>query len=171
VFAQQAPARPPHPVATSVPPAQPADVESIDSILKALYAVISGPPGQVRDWNRMRSLFIPGGRLMPVGGQPKAAVGIRLLTIDDYIATSGAMQMENGFHERELARTVEQFGNIAHVFSTFEAKFEKDNVTKRGINSVQLMHDGQRWWIASLMWQPENADIPLPAKYLPGAAQ
>lgn len=168
-FAQQSPEAPPHPVATPVPPAKAADVDSIDAIVAALYDVISGPPGQARDWNRMRSLFIPGGRLMPVGGKTKDAIGIRLLTVNDYVATSGPLLLDKGFQERELARTVEQFGNIAHVFSTYEARIIKDDHTLRGINSLQLMHDGKRWWIVSLMWQAESPELPLPAKYLPKA--
>jgi hypothetical protein len=160
-------APPPHPVATPVPPAKAADVDSIDGIVAALYDVISGPPGQARDWNRMRSLFIPGGRLMPVGGKTKDAIGIRLLTVNDYVATSGPLLLDKGFREKELARTTEQFGSIAHVFSTYEAHIEKDDHTMRGINSIQLMHDGKRWWIVSLMWQAEGNDLPLPSKYLP----
>ena len=168
LFAQQpAESPPPHPVATPVPPAKATDVESIDGIVAALYDVISGPPGQARDWNRMRSLFIPGGRLMPVGGKTKDAIGIRLLTVNDYVATSGPLLLDKGFREKELARTTEQFGNIAQVFSTYEALIEKDAHTMRGINSIQLMHDGKRWWIVSLMWQAEGNELPLPSKYLP----
>jgi hypothetical protein len=39
----------------------------------------------------------------------------------------------------------------------------------RGINSVQLFNDGRRWWIVSIYWQQENASVPIPEKYLPGA--
>jgi hypothetical protein len=168
-LAQTHPAAPSQPVVASAPDAKPADVESVEAILGALYDVISGPAGQARDWNRMRSLFIPGGRMMPVGGKSKDAIGIRLMTVNDYVATSGPLLLEKGFHERELARTVEQFGNIAHVFSTYEGRIDKDNVTLRGINSIQLMNDGKRWWIVSLMWHAETADVQLPPKYLPAA--
>ena len=37
--------------------ANPADVASIDAIMKAVYDVISGDAGQKRDWDRFRSLF------------------------------------------------------------------------------------------------------------------
>ena len=168
VFAQTPPPAPQRqPVAMPVPPAKPADVDSIDGIIAALYDVISGPAGQARDWNRMRSLFIPGARMMPVGGPAKDDIRIRLMTANDYVATSGPLLLEKGFHERELARRVEQFGNIAHVFSTYEALIEKDKHTMRGINTIQLMHDGQRWWIVSLMWQAESDTLKLPAQYLP----
>jgi hypothetical protein len=170
-FAQTpAPATAPsQPVVTSVPQANAADVATLDGIIAALYDVISGPPGQARDFNRMRSLFIPGGRLMPVGGKTPDAVGIRLLTVNDYVATSGPLLLEKGFHEKELARRTERFGNIAHVFSTYEALIEKDQHTMRGINTLQLMFDGKRWWIVSLMWQAESPELPLPKEYLPAA--
>ncbi|CAN5783486.1 hypothetical protein BH23GEM8_BH23GEM8_09860 [soil metagenome] len=83
-------ATPPHPVIVTVPAANPADVGSIDAIIMALYDVISGPAGQARDWNRMRSLFIPGCRLMPAGPRPTGGIGIRLFEVNDYIALSGA---------------------------------------------------------------------------------
>ena len=168
-FAQTAPhAEPPaQPVVTSVPPAKDADVATLDGILAALYDVISGPAGQARDWNRMRSLFVPGARMMSVGGKSKDAIGIRLNGVNDYVATSGPLLLEKGFHERELARRTEQFGNIAQVFSTYEAVIEQDKHTLRGINTLQLMNDGKRWWIVSLMWQAESADLPLPKQYLP----
>ena len=165
-----APAAPPsNPVVVTTPPAKDADVATIDGLMAALYDVISGPQGQARDWNRMRSLFVPGARMMPVGGKSKDAIGIRLMTVNDYVASSGPLLMEKGFHEKELARRTEQFGNIAHVFSTYEATIDADKHTMRGINTLQLMNDGKRWWIVSLMWQAESPDLPLPKQYLPAA--
>lgn len=165
--------------ATSAPPAQPVnfavpaaadkDVDSIDAIVTALYDVISGPVGQARNWNRLRSLFIPEGRMMPIGARPDGSAGMRLLRVNDYVALSGTLLVEKGFHERELARRTEQFGHIAHVFSTYEGKLEGESEAMRGINSLQLMHDGKRWWIVSLMWEAENPKLRLPAHYLPAS--
>ena len=129
--------------------------------------MISGPPGQARDWARFRSLFIPTARMIPTGARADGQHGLRLLGPNDYIASSGPLLLDKGFHERELARRVEQFGHIAQVFSSYEAHIVKDDHTMRGINSLQLMHDGKRWWIVSLMWQAESPELPLPAKYLP----
>ncbi|HEV2130001.1 MAG TPA: hypothetical protein VGR27_02805 [Longimicrobiaceae bacterium] len=154
------------PVIQSVPAANPADVASIEAIVGALYDVISGPVGQQRDWNRMRSLFIPGGRLMPTGLRAGGATGIRLLEVNDYIALSGPVLERMGFQEREIARRVEQFGHIAHVFSTYEGRAEADGMVVRGINSIQLLNDGSRWWVVSVYWQAERPDSPLPEKYL-----
>jgi hypothetical protein len=150
-----------------VPVAKPADVSSIDAILAALYDVISGPAGQPRDWARMRSLFVPGARLMPtrpqIGGNGTA---LRMLEVNDYIALVGPNLEKGGFQEKEVARVTEQFGPIAHVFSTYAGKMAADTADTRGINSIQLLNDGTRWWVVSVYWAAETKDRPLPAKYL-----
>ncbi len=167
----QTPASPAtQPVNFNVPVAADQDVASIDAIVAALYDTISGPAGQARDWNRLRSLFVPTARMMPVGVRPDDSVGMRLLQVNDYVAGSGPLLVEKGFHERELARRTERFGHIAHVFSTYEGKLDADGHVMRGINSIQLMHDGKRWWVVSLMWEAENPKLSLPAEYLPAKA-
>jgi hypothetical protein len=162
-----APAGPAQPVNFNGPPADAKDVESIDAIVGALYDVISGPVGQPRDWNRMRSLFVPTARMIPVGVRPDGVALMRLLGVGDYIASSGPILLEKGFRERELARRTEQFGHIAHVFSTYEGTIEGEDHPMRGINTLQLMNDGKRWWIVSLMWEGESPTLSLPAQYLP----
>jgi hypothetical protein len=169
--AQGAPRAATSPVIQPVPSARPDDVDSVDAIVAALYDVISGPAGEARNWSRMRSLFIPGGRLMPIGPRGEGAFGIRLLEVNDYIALSGPQLERIGFHEIELARRTEQFGNIAHVFSTYEGRADADPMVIRGINSIQLMYDGTRWWIVTVFWDAERPENPLPARYLPGARQ
>jgi hypothetical protein len=157
------------PVIHPVPAARAADVESIDAIVTALYDVISGPAGQPRDWNRMRSLFVPGGRLMPTLPRQGGGTNLRVLEVNDYIALSGANLERTGFTEVELFRRTEQYGSIAHVFSTYEGRREVDPTVIRGINSIQLMYDGTRWWILSVFWEAERSDNPLPPEYLPPA--
>ena len=163
--ATPAPAPVPGPVVVAVPAAAPADVATIDAIVAALYDVISGPAGQPRNWARMRSLFIPGGRLMPTGPRQGAAA-MRVREVNDYIALSGPQLERMGFRERELARRTEQFGHIAHVFSTYEGRSQTDTTVLRGINSIQLMNDGARWWVVSVFWEAERPENKLPAKYL-----
>ncbi len=148
-------------------PANPADVASLDAIMAAVYDVISGPAGQRRDWNRMRSLFTVGARMMPHGAR-----GLRVGTVEDYIATSGPLLEERGFFEREIGRVVEQYGDIAHVFSTYEARSAEGRpVIMRGINSFQLVRHADRWWVVSIMWQAETPQTPIPERYLPRPAQ
>jgi hypothetical protein len=153
---------------TTPPQARAEDVASMDAILAALYDVISGPAGKKRDWNRMRSLFIPEGRLMAVGPRKEGGFGYRVMDVDGYIKSSGNYLETNGFFESEVSRVVEQFGQIAHVFSTYESRHKAEDVKPfmRGINSIQLMNDGKRWWIVSVYWEGERTDNPLPDKYL-----
>ncbi len=151
--------------------ANPADVESIDAIITAAYDSISGPPGK-RDWNRERSLFIPGARLIPtaenageisLGGE----ITPHMLDIDGFIARVGDFLEKNGFFEREIARRTEQFGHIAHVWSTYESRHNVDDPEPfmRGINSIQLFYGSSRWWIVTIYWQHESTEHPVPEKY------
>ena len=168
---------------SSTPLPRPEDVKSIDAILAAVYDVISGPAGQKRDWERMRSLFAPGARLMPTAavrppGTPPGApltgsedYATTVLDVDGYITRSSKFLEERGFFERETARRIETFGHIAHVWSTYEARQKSDDPKPfmRGINSIQLMNDGKRWWVVSIFWEAETPKTPLPEKYLKSA--
>ena len=160
---QPAPAQTP----AAPPPANPADVATIDSTIAALYDVISGPAGK-RNWDRFRSLFLPGARLIPTGPRQTGEVGARVLTVEDYVQRAGGRFEKEGFFEREVARRTETFGNIAHLFSTYESRHAKDDAKpfQRGINSIQLMNDGKRWWVVTIFWQGEDEKNPLPEKYL-----
>ena len=157
-----------HPTtAPAVPAANPVDVSSIDAIIAAVYDVISGPAGKKRDWDRMRSLFIPGARLIPTGTRPTGESGARMLTVEDYITNAGPYLEREGFFETEIARKTETFGNISHAFSTYESRHKlEDKPFARGINSIQLMNDGKRWWVVTIFWQGEDEKTPLPEKYL-----
>jgi hypothetical protein len=97
-----------------------ADVATPEAIVAALYDVISGPKGQARDWNRFRSLFAPGARMIPSGKRPDGTQGYRVLTPEEYIARSEQLLVEDGFRESEVHRVVERFGPLVHVFSTYE---------------------------------------------------
>ena len=176
---QPAPAAAAAPQATA-PAANPADVATVDSILAALYDVISGPAGKKRDWDRFRSLFAPGARLIPTfprrppGAAPDAPLtgkeeyGARALTPEEYMERSRPLLEGQGFVERETARRTEQFGHIVHAFSTYEARHKPEDAKPflRGINSIQLLNDGRRWWIVTIFWEAETAQTPLPEKYL-----
>jgi hypothetical protein len=169
----QKPAPSPTPVTTpqtadTVSTANPADVASMDAIIAAVYDVISGPAGKKRDWDRMRSLFIPGARLIPTGPRPTGGYGSRAFTVEDYVARTTPIFEKEGFFETERARRTENFGQIAHVFSTYESRHSPEEAKpfQRGVNSIQLMNDGKRWWIVTIFWQGEDEKNPLPEKYL-----
>lgn len=159
----------PPPAPGTTPAAAPGDVESIDAIIAALYDVISGPSGEPRDWDRLRSLFLPTARMVPVQRLPDGRTVFRALEVEEYIRGSGPMLENIGFRESEIAGRVERFGDVAHVFSTYEGYREgQEAPLVRGVNSIQLIFDGSRWWISSLTWSAERPDLPLPPRYLPG---
>ena len=156
-----------------VPAARPEDVESIDAILNAVYDVISGPAGEARDWDRMRSLFLPEARLIPSWKAPDGSTRYLVWSLEEYISGAGGQLEANGFFEVEAFRIEERFGNIAHVFSTYESfrtveEMEAGAHFVRGINSFQLLFDGKRWWVVQVYWQGETPDQPIPDRYLDG---
>ena len=167
------PSQTPQPPSVSAPitPVSPAasspDVATVDSTIAALYDVISGPAGK-RNWDRFRGLFAPGARLIPTGPRQTGEVGARILTVEDYVQRAGTLFEKEGFFEREVNRRSERFGNIAHAFSTYESRHAKGDAKpfQRGINSIQLMNDGKRWWIITIFWQGEDEKNRLPAMYL-----
>ncbi len=147
--------------------ARPADVATVDGIVAALYDTISGPAGKVRDWDRLRSLFRNDGRMVVHSAGKDGVLHTRVLSLEDYISRVTPVFAKEGFYESELARKGEEFGQIAQVFSTYEARHAPaDAPFVRGINSIQLVNDGQRWWISQLLWQPEGEKTPLPERYL-----
>ena len=154
--------------AAAPPAAKPEDVKSMDAIMHAIYDVISGPAGQARDWDRFKSLFIPGARLIPTGKRPDATVyTARVLSPDDYVSRAQGAFAQQGFYEQEVARRVEQWGNIAQVFSTYESRHAPgEQPFARGINSFQLLNDGQRWWVVTIFWQGETKDVQLTPEML-----
>ena len=149
------------------PVAKTADVESMDAIIASLYDVISGPAGQPRNWDRMRSLFVPGARLIPTSAS-SAGASARVLDVDGYIERVKPAFERDGFYEREIARKVDQFGNIAQLFSTYESRRKPEDPAPfaRGINSIQMLRDGSRWWIVTVYWDAERPGNPIPPQYL-----
>jgi len=145
------------------------DVGSIDGMMKAFYEVISGPAGQPRQWARDRSLYIADIRFVSMSedktGHPRANV----VSHPQYVDESNAVLLKDGFYESEIHRVTQKFGNIAHVFSTYESRLKAGGpVIARGINSIELFYDGKRWWIASAIWDDERPDNPILPEYLPG---
>lgn len=153
-------------VAQGPPPARPADVTTIDSIITTLYAVISGPAGQPRQWDRFLSLMHPEARLIPTRCDSAGKCSLRIMTPAQYQQRADSFLVAEGFTERELKRSTERYGTIAHAFSSYQS-FRRGETTPfaRGINSIQLFWDGQRWWIMAIFWDSERPSNPLPAAF------
>jgi hypothetical protein len=138
-------------------PANAANLAGIDQAIRGVYDVISGPPGQKRDFGRMRSMFAPDALLRVIG--PK---GVRGGTLENYILKSGPILEREGFTERELGRRVEVYGNLATAWSSYDGQTANGSFHERGINSIQLVKIDGKWLIASILWQEETPEFPLP---------
>jgi hypothetical protein len=148
-------------LSSRVPAAKPEDVKSLDSILVAIYDVISGPAGD-RDWNRFRSLFVPEARL--TSATRKNGGPVRLLDVDGYVRGAGGYFKTHAFYESAIVNRVQRFGNIAQVFSSYASRNAPDEKPfARGVNSIQLFNDGTRWWVISILWDEETPASLLPA--------
>jgi hypothetical protein len=152
-------------------PLPPADASSVDAILAALYASVSHGPDSSPDFERMRGIFHYVGMLVP----PKkpGEEGFTVMDVDSfaerYKKSIEKKGQATGFFEREIARRADCFGNLCQIFSTYESRTSASDPKplERGINSIQLLRDGKRWWIVSVAWDVERPDSPIPAEYLP----
>ncbi len=162
---QQAGSQAASPSSANAPAARPEDVKSIDSILTALYGVISGSAGE-RDWDRFRSLFLPQARLTAATKNADGSSRVRPMGVEDYAKGAGNYFMQHAFYESPIVNRIETFGNITQVFSSYESRRAPGEAPfARGINSIQLLNDGTRWWIVSILWDEERGDNPLPKEF------
>jgi hypothetical protein len=143
----------------------PADVSTIDGMIKAFYETISGPKGQPRQWSRDRPLYTKGVRFIEIG-KPKD-IRVDIMEYMEYVNGSNEFFLKDGFTEREIHRVTQRFGNIAQVFSTYEWQTDGKKASGRGINSIELFFDGTRWWISAASWEGERKDNPIPKEFLP----
>ena len=144
------------------PAAEPADVESIDAIVTALYDVISGPAGE-RDWTRFRTLFAPGALLVPAAPGPEGSSPLRTLTVEGYVERTDEHFSRNAFYETEIARETSRFGNVASLMSAYESRRDPaEEPFSSGINAITLVSDGERWYVVSVAWDVDRAGNEIP---------
>jgi len=148
--------------------AVPSDWESPQSIVHALYEVISADAGQARDWDRYRDLFLDGATLS-MAMDSKVASGIMAMSAEELIGQTESAYAATGFHELPLVTRVEEHGLMASVMSSFEIRLRRSDEAPlmRGLNHFQLLNDGERWWIVSNVSIVETASAPLPAEFVP----
>ncbi|WP_390301245.1 hypothetical protein [Gracilimonas halophila] len=143
------------------------DVQTIDNLIEALYASISGDKGEPRDWERFRNLVIPEARLIPTGRNEDGENVYRVYSPEEYIGMSDNYFLENGFYEYEINREEHHYGRVVHLFSTYGSKNSKTDAEpfNKGINSIQLFNDGERWWSVTIYWAHESEYNPIPEEY------
>ena len=131
--------------------ARPADVATIDGILKAYYEVVSGPAGGTADTARDRSLHHPDAWVAIAGKDSTGKPTVRVTTLQGYHGNNRPRR--EGFWEWETDRVVSRSGNMVHVWSSYASARTQGGVPfARGVNSITLFHDGTRWWVMGWMF-------------------
>ncbi|HKD16311.1 MAG TPA: hypothetical protein VKG23_00490 [Thermoanaerobaculia bacterium] len=170
----------PEPTPTPLPAREPKplevqpDASSVDAIVTALYAAVSHGPDSEPNWKRLRALFLPDAIVVP----PKRPDADELAVLDaaafearirKYIEGRKERHERLGFTEREIARRENRYGPVCQVFSTYETVWSPHETPPfaRGVHTIQLVSDGRRWWIASLVWDVERPAQPIPPELLP----
>lgn len=148
------------------------DARDLDALIKTLYECMSFEPNARPDYERFRTLFAPGATILPPSDDEPASgpIGIEDFIISSQEAISGSKHVaDNGFREREIHRVTQTFGSICQVFSSYESEVCLDDsvMSSRGLNALQLVWQGQRWWIISLAWDDESPNCRMPDCYLP----
>ncbi len=158
------------PVAVEAQTAAPEDVATPDAIVDALYATIQRRPGENFQLERMRTLHHPDARLLPNSEQTEGTS--RAMSADEFIVWASSFTVvggegDRGFVEEEIAREVVRYGDVAHVWSAYQAHFWADSqILERGVNSIQLVFADGRWWIFSAVWDEESAAGPIPEELI-----
>ncbi|WP_067146530.1 hypothetical protein [Pseudotamlana agarivorans] len=144
-------------------------VLTLDGTIKSFYKVISAKKDTVRNWKQFKYLFKKDAKLIPCGKDKMGVYHVGYLSPDEYKKKSSDWFKNNGFIQNEIHRKTEIYGNMAHAFSTFEAyhKTSDEEPFLRGINSIQLLYDEERWWIINIYWTHETYRNLIPRDYLP----
>jgi hypothetical protein len=141
------------------------DLRSLDAVIGAMYASISGPRGG-QNWMLASRLFHPRAQLVRTGVAADRRPSAMSFSVDEYRRNATELLRDRPFFEVEIARRMLRFGNVAQVFSAYEARSAPDapDLIKRGMNMIHLYDDGERWWIMQMIWDDERAGVELPAE-------
>jgi hypothetical protein len=151
------------------PKARVGDADSPRDLALAFFAAISAPKGGKLDRERLRSLFVPDGRIeVPLVGEAGQATDVVFLTPDEYADSSDRSTAESGFFDHMIAAHVQRFGVMAHVWTSYESRNRAEDAKPfvRGVKSFEVMESGGRWYIANVAWDRERAGVGIPAGLL-----
>ena len=155
---------PPASASQSPAVADPKDVESADALIASLYDVISGPAGKPRNWERMYSLFFPGALLIRTAPGKTGKLEALVMSPKDYVERAGKYFDAHPFFEREVSRKTHSNGHLQQIFSAYESSEDASHAKPfaHGVNSIEMFHDGTRWWIMMVMWEEDPPETKKP---------
>lgn len=140
-----------------------AAVKTIDGTINEVLKIVSGEKGATRNWEAFRFLFTPNAQITVLRHEKNNKNVPVTYSLEEFVRLGMRFYENDGFIEYELTKTIDEYNGIAHAFQSYYAK-ELD-VEEQGINSYQLVHDGKRWWIVSLLWTNNRNGVPLPEEY------
>lgn len=144
------------------------DVSTINGIMNATYEAVSGEAGEKRQWERDLSLHDPNAIYSFPLENASGKLQQTTMSLKDFHKETDTMVAKTAFYENEINREICVFGNIAHVWSTYETRLVKNGpVARRGINSIQLYYNEGRWWIISWTFDKEREDRKIPQTFDP----
>ena len=138
-------------------------VKTIDGTINESLKIITGERGKKRNWESFKLLFAPTAQLSVLNHDSTGKGILRTYTLEEFVRIGMKYYEGDGFIEYELTKTINEYNGIAHVFQAYYAK--EGNIEERGINSFQLIFDGKRWWIISLLWVSDRNGVKLPIEY------
>lgn len=138
-----------------------ADVSDPSRLVRSVYECISGPAGAPRDWERFRFLQRPDALSLRTVVNDDGNTRADVFSVDQYIANVSDFFAHNDFYEVEIDQRLERFGQVAHIWSRYEARPAPDSpiILKRGANSIQLCFEKERWWVVSTIWDNEREGV------------
>ncbi len=142
------------------------DRKAIGAAVDEMYAMISGPKGP-RDWSRQANCFHPAARQIRTSLDEIGRPVMKMMSLEQYARDTAPYFAENDFFEVEIGRRIDRFGNIAHVWSAYEARRSPADAEpeRRGINSIQLFRTAEAGWrIVAMIWDNEREGVEVPAE-------
>ncbi|MBM3984981.1 MAG: nuclear transport factor 2 family protein [Planctomycetes bacterium] len=145
------------------------DAHAIRAALDGLYAAFGFDPGGEADWDAIRASCAEGAAFLAPAApdRPQRLTGLDEFLEDFRAYASSPPVAGTGLHERITGVRVDGFGRIAHAFVAFEGFAPGDGrALTRGLDSLQLVRDGERWLLASFTTQYETPALSLPLRFV-----
>lgn len=146
-------------------------LETPEAVVQALYDALSEPSERERDWDRLRALCLPSARFLiarwpDADGDP--VEDLREWDVEEFIQDARRFYRNEGVWEREVWGRTEWFGNVAHRLSSYESKTGSPDSEPagRGVNCLELVRSGGRWWLVNVVWDVESPGQAIPKEYL-----
>jgi hypothetical protein len=130
--------------------------EDIRDLLDTFYGILSGRTGDARDWAKFRQLFFHDAHLTALRARAQRHSAMTD-SVHSYVARVDAFLQEHDFYEYGSSYRIEVHGDIAQVYSQYEARTSKHAAEplRKGTNLVQLVCFDGAWEIVSMLWKDD----------------